>query len=194
MRGRQCKYVNVFVYSFHLSPFCSLPFFFFFCICLLMRRLYHHMWSSLYQAEVHLGAICWAQPLKQCHPESTGYVCSHLWHPGIEEMVSQRLWSFMFSVWTLSSAVTPLTQSPVEHGGARPCPLPPGHLPSPRNTTLSINEQQSHQVSKFSPSVSPLASLFLILNKMSSRRVTDIFCLGKGFWRTFERVRLSTLA
>lgn len=29
MRERQCKYVNIFVYSFHLPPFSSLPFFFF---------------------------------------------------------------------------------------------------------------------------------------------------------------------
>lgn len=30
MQGRQCKYVDVFVYSFHLSSFTSLPFFFLF--------------------------------------------------------------------------------------------------------------------------------------------------------------------
>lgn len=143
MRGRQCKHVNVFVYSFHLSPFSSLPFFFFFS-CLLMRRLCHHMWSLLYQAEVHLGAICWARLLKQCHPESAGYIRSHLWHRGIEEMVSQRLQALMFSVPTLSSAVTPLMQGLVEHGRAGPCPLPPcplpsRPLPSPTNTTLSTN-------------------------------------------------------
>lgn len=48
-------------------------------------------------------------------------------------MVSQRLQSLMFSVPTLSSAVTPLMQGLVEHGehgGTGPCPLPPP-LPPP---------------------------------------------------------------
>lgn len=70
MRGRQCKYVNVFVYSFHLSPFSSWLFFFFFC--LLMRRLYHHMWSLLYQAEVHLGPSAGASILNNATQKALG--------------------------------------------------------------------------------------------------------------------------
>lgn len=61
MQARQCKYVNVFVYSFHLVPFSSSlpphP-------RLLMRQPgCHPMWSLHYQAGVHLGTICWASIL-----------------------------------------------------------------------------------------------------------------------------------
>lgn len=71
MRGRQCKYVNIFVYSFHLSPFSSWPFFFFFLFAN-EKTLHHHMWSLLYQAEVHLGPSAGASILNNATQKALG--------------------------------------------------------------------------------------------------------------------------
>lgn len=157
-----------------LSHPCLLLFFFF---CLLMRSLYHHMWSPLYQAEVHLGAICWGQPPKQCHPESAGYICSHLWHCGIEAMVSQRLASLMCWIWTLSSAVPALMP-----GLGEQSPLPPRLRPFPLkhrlvNTLAAITTDFSISL----PLDLCWLPYFLILNTMPGKRGPAIFHLGRGF-------------
>lgn len=170
MRGRQCKYVNVFVYSFHLSPFSSWLFFFFFLFAN-EKTIPSHVVPAL-PGWGAFGAICWGQHPKQCHPESIGYICRHLWHHGIEEMVSRRLRSLMCSLWTLSSAVTPWMQGLV----GRTLPSPSRHPPSPQ-TPRRHQQLNSHHAGcpNQSPSESLLASLFSVLNKMSGRRMTGIF-------------------
>lgn len=112
MREKQCKYVNVFVYSFYLF-FSSVLFFPLFAN---ETSMVHHMWSLFAWPRCGFRAICWGHSPEQCHPESEGDIRRNLWHHGRQEMVSYRLGALICSFWTLSSAVTPLMQVPVWHG------------------------------------------------------------------------------
>lgn len=173
--------------------------FFFFFFCLLMRRLYHPMWSLLNQAEVHLGAICWGQNPKQCHPGSAGYICGHLWHPGREGMVSQRLQSLMSSIWTLSSAVTPLMQG-LEEQGRVPCPPPPpSPFPHKHHTVNKLLQRDHAGFAAIMPGFSislPLHLCWLPYFSLLIKCQAGEFLASSAWWRilqNFLKVELNTL-
>ena len=132
MREKQCKYVNVFVYSFYLffSSFLFSPLF------ANETSMVRHMWSVFAWPRCVFWAICWGHSPEQCHPESKGDIRRNLWHHGRQEMESCRLGALICSFQTLSSAVTPLIQVLVWHGEGN----------SPPKLSQQINEK-SHQIS-----------------------------------------------
>lgn len=78
MREKQCKYVNVFVYSFYLFFFFFSSLLFFFLPCLLMRRLWFITCDPSSLGQGPFWAICWSRSPAQCYPGSTGDARSNL--------------------------------------------------------------------------------------------------------------------
>lgn len=174
MREKQCKYVNVFVYSFYLFFFSSLLFFPPFANETTMVR---HMWSLFAWTRYGFWAICWGHSLEQCHPESERDVHRNLWHHGQQEMVSYRLGALICSFQTLSSAVTLLMQVLVWHGKAT----------APQNSQQI--KEKSHQVSHIDfcyPAV------FIIFFSVLKNRSAKNFSIPRASYNTGSETSMAS--